>query len=86
MRPEEFIAVAASAPPIGDIAMVPVAGGFDLTWATGVDYNYMLMEKTSLTDPTWSTNQAGIPGGETSVTVTVPADQSKAFYGVVSEE
>ena len=85
MRPEEFIGEADPIPPIGAIVMVPVAGGFDLTWATGPDYNYMLMEKTSLLDPTWSTNQSGIPGGETSVTVTVPADQAKAFFGVVAE-
>ncbi|RKX41896.1 MAG: hypothetical protein DRP64_10670, partial [Verrucomicrobia bacterium] len=86
MRPEEFISGADPVPPIGDIAMVPVAGGFELTWATGVNYDYMLMEKASLLDPTWSTNMSSIPGGETNVTVSVPADQAAAFYKVNSEQ
>ena len=86
MRPEEFISEADSIPPIGDIAIEHDAGSIDLTWTTGPDYNYVLLEKTSLQSPTWSTNMAGIPGGETNVTVSVPADQAAAFYKVNSEQ
>ena len=86
MRPEEFISKAAPIPPIGDIAIEQGASNIDLTWTTGSDYNYVLLEKTTLQSPSWSTNMASIPGEEGSVTVSVPADQAAAFYKVTSED
>ena len=73
-------------PPIGDIVVEQVAGGLDLTWTTGVGHNYVLLEKSSLQTPTWSTNQAGIPGGVSNVTVMVLTTNDAAFYKATSEQ
>ena len=87
MFPSEFIQKLDPMPPIGDIAIENLGtGNLALTWDTGLYHNYVLLEKTSLQNPTWSTNMAGIPGGETNVTVTVPADEAATFFKVTSEE
>jgi len=85
LDPSEFLRAADSLPPIGNIAMVTVTDGLDLTWTTSSDYTYALLEKQNLTAPTWTTN-GGIVGGADSVTVTVPTTNSAtAFYKVISE-
>ena len=74
-------------PPIGDIAVEYLgANNLALTWATGEGHNYTLWEKSDLVvDPTWSTNQAGIPGEAGSTTVTTAVDSVQAFYKVTAE-
>ena len=58
-----------------------------ITWTSTNGYSYALLKKTNLVvDTTWSTNTTGIPGGGGSATVTVPADQDKRFFGVISED
>ncbi|RKX41248.1 MAG: hypothetical protein DRP64_11560, partial [Verrucomicrobia bacterium] len=74
-------------PPIGDIGLEYLGtNSLSLTWATGAGHNYTLLEKSDLQSTIWSTNRSGIPGGESSVTVTVPADPAAAFYKVISED
>ena len=86
--PSEFLQELGPVPPIGDIAIENLGtGNLALTWDTGLFHSYVLLEKTSLQDPTWSTNQAGIPGTETNVTVNVStAAEDETFYAVSSEE
>ncbi len=82
--------VSPSQPPaIGDIAVEYLgAPGMALTWTTANGFNYALLEKGDLAlDPTWSTNQSGIPGEEDgSTTVTTAVDSAQAFFKVISEE
>ena len=74
-------------PPIGDISVGHLgASELALTWNTSAPYSYTLLKKTDLTNSTWSTNQSGIPSGESSVTVTTAVDAAQAFYKVVSEQ
>jgi len=86
--PSEFIQKLDSVPPIGDITLENLGtGNLALTWNTGLFHSYVLLEKNSLQDPTWSTNQAGIPGTESNVTVTVStAPEDETFYAVTSED
>lgn len=87
VSPADFLRAVNALPPIGDIAVEAVPGGLDLTWTTDSDYTYRLLEKNNLaTDPTWTTNRSGIPGGASSVTVTVPTTNSAAFYKAESEQ
>jgi len=84
----DFLQPPPPAPPIGDIAIQLVGtDSISLTWTTGADYSYMLMEKADLQDSTWSTNTAGIPSGiNGNATVTVPATGDAGFFGVVLEQ
>jgi len=86
--PSEFLQELGPVPPIGDITIENLGtGNLALTWDTGLFHSYVLLEKTSLQDPTWSTNQAGIVGTETNVTVNVStAAEDETFYAVSSEE
>jgi hypothetical protein len=86
LAPSEFIGTLGAPPPdIGNIATELLPSGLALTWITSDLYTYALLEKANLTDPTWSTNQSGIPGGASSVTVTTTVDSVNAFYKVTSE-
>lgn len=84
-----LVATALPEPPpeIGDIAVEYLgADSLALTWTTGEGFNYTLWEKNDLVaEPTWSTNQSGIPGGAGSTTITTSVDSVQAFYKVTSE-
>jgi len=83
----DFIRASDPVPEIGDIAIELAGTDVSLTWAAGLDYStYTLLEKASLQDTSWSTNTTDIPGGGGSATVTVPADQAQAFFGVISDD
>jgi len=88
LSPSDFIVKADPVPEIGNVAIETVdADNVALTWTSSSDYSYVLLETPSLTIPSWSTNTAGIPGGEGSVTViTVPATQAATFYSITSED
>jgi len=87
LSPSEFIIQAGPVPDIGDVVIESAgAGNVALTWATGMEYSYVLLETPSLVFPNWTTNQTGISGGYDSVTVTVPATQAATFYSVTSED
>ena len=76
-------------PEIGDIAVEYLgAPGLALTWTTANGFNYALLKKGDLAlDPTWSTNQSGIPGeADGSTTVTAAVDSAQAFFKVISED
>lgn len=89
LAPGSFIADMGAPPPaIGNIAMelLPSSSELALTWTTSELYSYALLKATTLSNPTtWSTNQSGIPGGASSVTVTASVDVVQAFYKAVSE-
>jgi len=75
-------------PEIGDIAieLLPGASDLALTWNTSDLFTYALLKSLDLSSPTtWSTNQSGIQGGASSVTVTTAVDQTRSFYRVISE-
>ena len=88
LLPSSFVQSLATIPPIGNIGVEDLGtGNLALTWNTGSFYDYMLLEKTNLQSPTWSTNRSGIAGTETNVTVTVSTDpEDAAFYRVISED
>jgi len=87
LTPSEFIIKAGPVPEIGDVVIESAgAGSVALTWATGMEYSYVLLETPSLVFPNWTTNMSGIAGGYDSVTVTVPATQAATFYSVTSED
>jgi len=88
LNPNFFIAVNGLPPPAINILAEQLSGtnGLALTWDTASWIDYSLLSKSSLGETTWTTNQAGIPGGEAgSVTVTTGVDQAQSFYRVTGE-
>ena len=74
-------------PPVPEINItierLPGASGLALSWNTEPWGNYTVLNKSSLSAPSWSTHWADIPGGSSgSLTVTTTVDQVQTFYQV----
>ncbi len=79
------LSILTSLVPIGDITLTnSIAGGMSITWDSVIRQPYELQETTDLIYEAWGTytNVIGT-GGE--ISISIPEDQPKAFYRVISE-